>query len=203
MKTAVSWRPRGRRLSASREWNSRLLRVLIADDKAAVARTHQRMVLQGLGFARITEAGDGAQAIAAATREPFDLIVTDYNMPLMDGYALVSYLKQTPATATIPIVMVTTETSPAILDPVRKLGVVAVLDKGFAPATVKEVIDQVVPGEWAFFRSFFRRSGRVFEARRQPPSGLEDWHPTYKTEEQQEHGWRSRTTIALVGRGST
>ncbi len=118
------------------------IRVLIVDD-SGVARMHERMVLQGLGFALITEATDGAQAIAAATREPFDLIVTDYNMPLMDGYALVSYLKQTSTTAKIPIVMVTTETSPVILDPVRKLGVVAVLDKGFSPAAVKDIVDKL------------------------------------------------------------
>jgi CheY-like chemotaxis protein len=118
------------------------LRVLIVDD-STTARVHERTVLQGLGLTRFAESADGAQAIAAATREAFDLIVTDYNMPLMDGYALVSYLKQTPATKTIPIIMVTTETSPAILDPVRALGVAAVLPKAFEPAAVKDVIDKL------------------------------------------------------------
>src|SRR5262249_58574129 len=118
------------------------LRVLIVDD-SAVARTHERMVLEGLGFARFTEAADGAQAIAAAAREPFDLILTDYNMPLMDGYALVSYLKQTPATAEIPIVMVTSETAPEVLDPVRQLGVAAVFDKAFPTPDVKAVLDRL------------------------------------------------------------
>src|SRR5262249_58429542 len=118
------------------------LRVLIVDD-SAVARTHERMVLEGLGFARFTEAADGARAIAAAARERFDLILTDYNMPLMDGYALVSYLKQTPATAAVPVVLVTTETFPAVLDPIRKLGVVAVFDKAFPSADVKPVMDRL------------------------------------------------------------
>lgn len=117
-------------------------RVLIVDD-SATARVNERSVLMGLGFSAFAEAADGAQAIAAAAREPFDLIVTDYNMPLMDGYALVSYLKQTPATAGIPIVLVTTETAPAVLDPIRKLGVVAVFDKAFSAAAVKPVVDSL------------------------------------------------------------
>jgi serine/threonine protein kinase len=118
------------------------LRVLIVED-STVARVNERMVLEGMGFARFVEAADGAQAIAAATREPFDLIVTDYNMPLMDGYALISYLRQSPATAEIPIVMVTSETAAAVLDPVRQLGVAAVFDKAFSAADVKPVVDRL------------------------------------------------------------
>jgi two-component system chemotaxis response regulator CheY len=118
------------------------LRVLIVDD-STVARTIVRGGLQGLGFGHFVEVADGAQAIAAATREPFDLIVTDYNMPLMDGHALVSYLKQTPATASIPVVMVTTETDPKVLDPVRKLGVVGVVEKSFPVAVVKPIVDKL------------------------------------------------------------
>ena len=103
--------------------------MLIVDD-SSTARIHVRTVLQGLGFSQFLEVPDGAHAIAVAARESCDLIVTDYNMPLMDGRALVSYLKQNPATAAIPIVMVTTETEPRVLDPVRKLGVVAIVREG-------------------------------------------------------------------------
>jgi serine/threonine protein kinase/DNA-binding response OmpR family regulator len=118
------------------------LRVLIVDD-SAVARTCQRQVLRDLGFSQFAEVGDGAQAIAAATREVFDLIVTDYNMPLMDGHALVSYLKNTPATASIPVIMVTTETDPKLLDPVRKLGVTAIINKSFPADVVRQTVDSL------------------------------------------------------------
>ena len=116
------------------------LRVLIVDD-SSTARIQVRTVLQGLGFSQFNEVPDGAYAIAVAARESFDLIVTDYNMPLMDGRALVSYLKQNPATAAIPIVMVTTETEPRVLDPVRKLGVVAVVEKAFPAHVVGPLLD--------------------------------------------------------------
>jgi serine/threonine protein kinase len=118
------------------------LRVLIVDD-SATARMQVRMVLQELGFSRFLEDPDGAHAIATAARESCDLIVTDYNMPLMDGRALVSYLKQNPATSTIPILMVTTETEPRILDPVRKLGVLAIVEKAFPAAVVGPLLDSL------------------------------------------------------------
>jgi CheY-like chemotaxis protein/tRNA A-37 threonylcarbamoyl transferase component Bud32 len=119
------------------------LHVLIVDDSAA-ARAHVKQVLHGLGLVRFVEAADGAQAVAAVSRDTFDLIVTDYNMPYMDGLGLVGYLKQDPATASVPIIMVTTETDPAKLDAVRGLGVAAICDKSFEPEVVRRVIDEVV-----------------------------------------------------------
>jgi len=118
------------------------LRVLIVDDSSP-ARIQVRTVLQSLGFSQFTEVPDGAYAIAVAARESCDLIVTDYNMPLMDGRALVSYLKQNPPTAAIPIVMVTTETDPRVLDPVRKLGVIAVVEKAFPASVVGPLLDSL------------------------------------------------------------
>jgi two-component system chemotaxis response regulator CheY len=119
------------------------LRVLIVDDSAA-ARLHARGVLQGLRLAQFAEAADGAQAVAAVARETFDLIVTDYNMPFLDGRGLVGYLKQNPATATVPIILVTTEQDPAKLEAVRQLGVAAICDKSFPPEVIRKIIDQLV-----------------------------------------------------------
>jgi serine/threonine protein kinase len=114
-------------------------RVLIADDSSA-ARAHIKSVLRGFGMNRFLEASDGAQAVAAAARESFDLVVTDYNMPFMDGHSLVAYLKQNPSTASVPIIMVTTEDDPAKLEAVRQLGVTAVCDKRFRPEDVGAVL---------------------------------------------------------------
>ena len=113
--------------------------MLIVDD-SATARIHERRILEELGFKQFVEVGDGAYAIAVAARETFNLIVTDYNMPLMDGRALVSYLKQNPPTANIPILMVTTETDPRVLDPVRQMGVVGILDKSFPASLVEPLL---------------------------------------------------------------
>jgi serine/threonine protein kinase/DNA-binding response OmpR family regulator len=114
-------------------------RVLIVDDSTP-ARLHIRKVLTELGLRQFVEAPDGAQAVAAVAQGKFDLIVTDYNMPFMDGRGLVGYLKQNPATASVPIIMVTTETDPEKLDAVRRLGVV-VCDKSFPVEEVRRIID--------------------------------------------------------------
>jgi two-component system chemotaxis sensor kinase CheA len=95
------------------------IRALIVDDSAA-SRKHIQAVLTGLGLSQFVQAADGAQAVAAMAGATFDLIVTDYNMPHMDGRGLVGYLKQNPATASIPIIMVTTEQDPGKLDAVRQ-----------------------------------------------------------------------------------
>jgi len=118
------------------------LKVLIADD-SSTARMKVRSVLQQLGFSQFVEVPDGAYAIAIAAKERCDLIVTDYNMPLMDGRALVSYLKQNVATSSIPIMMVTTESDSQALDPVRKLGVVAIFRKAFPAEEVAPILDSL------------------------------------------------------------
>jgi two-component system chemotaxis response regulator CheY len=118
------------------------LRVLIVYDSTP-ARLHVQRVLEGLGLRHFVEAADGAQAVAAVARETFDLIVTDYNMPYLDGSGLAAYLKQNPSTAAVPIIMVTTETDAGKLDPVRQLGV-TVCDKSFRADEVRGILDTLV-----------------------------------------------------------
>ena len=120
------------------------LRVLIVDDSAA-ARIYERDVLKSFGVTDVVEASDGAKAVAAVVGQAFDLIVTDYNMPYMDGLGLVGYLKQNPNTASIPIIMVTTEQDPSKLERVRQLGVAAVCDKSFPAWVVQDVLEQMDP----------------------------------------------------------
>jgi serine/threonine protein kinase/DNA-binding response OmpR family regulator len=118
------------------------LRVLIVDDSGS-ARMHERSVLQGLGFVQFVEAADGAQAVAVVAREKFDLIISDYNMPYMDGGSLTGYLKQNPQTAAVPIIMVTTETDPSKIEAVRRLGVTAICEKSFPVDVVRGLIDRL------------------------------------------------------------
>jgi serine/threonine protein kinase len=118
------------------------LRVLIVDDSKP-ARVHVRRVLSEIGLGHFVEAADGAQAVASVAKESFDLIVTDYNMPFMDGHGLVGYLKQNPATASVPIIMVTTETDPAKLEAIRGLGVAAICEKSFPREIVRKIVDEL------------------------------------------------------------
>ncbi len=118
------------------------LRVLIVDDSKA-ARLQIRNVLAGIGVTQFAEAKDGAEAVALLARDAFGLVVTDYNMPLMDGRNLIAYLKQSPETAALPILMVTTETDPEKLEAVRALGVQVICDKQLPPEVVRNILEQL------------------------------------------------------------
>jgi len=70
-------------------------------------RTIQKRCLNQLGVSDIVEAEDGCQALEAFNRTPFDIVLTDWNMPNMDGLQLVKEIRQ--RNATVPVIMITTE----------------------------------------------------------------------------------------------
>jgi serine/threonine protein kinase/DNA-binding response OmpR family regulator len=118
------------------------LRVLVVDDSAA-ARVHIRRVLAGLGLRHIVEAADGAEAVTFLERETYDLVVTDYTMPRLDGRGLIDFVRHRSSTPSVPVIVVTTETDPAKLEAVRQLGVSAICDKSFKPEVVRGVLEKL------------------------------------------------------------
>jgi serine/threonine protein kinase len=118
------------------------LRVLVVDD-SAVARVHVRGVLASLGLSDITESCDGAAAAALLEKQTFDLVVTDYNMPRLDGRGLIELIRQRSAMPSVPVILTTTETDPARLEAVRQLGVSMICDKRFRPEEVRAVVDKL------------------------------------------------------------
>jgi two-component system chemotaxis response regulator CheY len=119
------------------------LKVLIVDDSAA-ARLHERGILQSLGLRQFSEAADGAQAVALTVGGAFDLVVTDLNMPHMDGSGLIGYLRQNPATAQVPVIMVTTERDPSKLANALRLGASALCEKSFTIEEVGPILDRLL-----------------------------------------------------------
>ncbi len=118
------------------------LRVLVVDDSAA-ARVHIRGVLTGLGLRHIAEAADGAEAVTVLQKEQYDLVVTDYNMPRLDGRGLVEFIRRHSPTPSVPVIVVTTETDPGKLDALRQLGVSAICAKSFPPDVVRGVLERL------------------------------------------------------------
>ncbi|PLY15184.1 MAG: two-component system response regulator [Sedimenticola sp.] len=116
--------------------------VLIVDD-SRMARNHIRRVLQNMGIERFTEAVDGIDALKQLSTRFFDLIITDYNMPKMDGKELIERIRSNTNQSSIPILMVTSEENNNRLAAVQNAGVSAVCDKPFEPATVRALIQQV------------------------------------------------------------
>ena len=124
------------------------VRVMVVDD-STLARKHICRVLTNMGIVRITEAVDGKQAaeIFSGSQEEFDLIITDLNMPVMDGQALIQYIRQDLNNAIIPILMVTSEHNETRLSNVQKAGVSGICDKPFDPQTVKEMLFRVLESD--------------------------------------------------------
>jgi len=121
------------------------LRVLVVDD-SLMARKHITRVLNNMGIKDIITANDGKQGVDtfSANQGAFDLIVTDYNMPVMDGQELIRFIRQDMGNTLIPILMVTSEENELRLNNVQQSGVSAICDKPFEPQTVKEMLFRVM-----------------------------------------------------------
>ncbi|HLA35396.1 MAG TPA: response regulator [Rhodocyclaceae bacterium] len=123
------------------------LRVLLVDD-SAMARGFIRRVLETLGIAHFIEAENGVEAVLALADAMVDLVVTDYNMPEMDGKALIDHIRQKSWQTTVPILMVTSESDQGRLAAVEEAGVSGICDKPFEPGMVKNLLRKVLRPEF-------------------------------------------------------
>lgn len=119
------------------------LNVLVVDD-SEFARKQIIRTLSMMGIENFAQAEDGKNAIPIINNEYFDLIITDYNMPELDGKALIEYIRNESMQRAVPILMVTSEGSMNKLAVIEQLGVSAVCDKPFDPKTVKGVIELIM-----------------------------------------------------------
>lgn len=119
------------------------LLVLVVDDSES-ARKHICRVLQGLGVENIVQASNGKEALKCIEQRPFDLIVTDYNMPEMDGQELIRHVREQGLDKSIPILMVTSERNSSRLAGIKQAGVSAMCDKPFEPAEVRSLIKKIM-----------------------------------------------------------
>jgi len=86
-----------------------MMRILAVDDSSSM-RDIVRIALTGAGF-DVTQASDATQALALARQSTFDIVLSDVNMPGMDGIGLIRALRAEPAYRCTPILMLTTEGS--------------------------------------------------------------------------------------------
>ena len=125
------------------DFASEELAVLIVDD-SYMARKHIRRVLASLGIENFTEAKDGKDAMEKLADQYFDLVVTDYNMPNMDGQELVDHIRNVSTQASVPVLMVTSEENENRLAAVQQSGVSAICDKPFGMDTVRSIVHQIL-----------------------------------------------------------
>jgi two-component system chemotaxis response regulator CheY len=116
--------------------------ILTVDDSPSM-RKMVSFTLVGAGF-QVVEAVDGIDAIEKAQGQNFDLVLTDQNMPRLDGLGLTRRLREFPQFKTVPILMLTTESSDLMKQAGRAAGATGWLVKPFDPDRLLEVINKVI-----------------------------------------------------------
>jgi two-component system chemotaxis response regulator CheY len=99
--------------------------------------------LRAAGY-QVTEAVDGQDGLDKANKQVFDLVLTDQNMPRMDGLTLIKSLRMLPTYQKVPILMLTTESSDEMKSKGRAAGANGWLVKPFDPQKLMEVVKKVI-----------------------------------------------------------
>ena len=119
------------------------MRFILVDDSSTM-RKIQRRTLEKIGYKDIFEADDGISALEMMANKPPDVVITDWNMPNMNGLELVKKIRET--NATIPIIMVTTEAEKTKVIEAIKAGISDYLIKPFTPEGLSDKIKKVTAG---------------------------------------------------------
>ena len=123
--------------------NVAALKVLIVDDQKSV-RQVTRMTLEEIGVRHIHEAENGVKAIDTATLQPLDLIISDYNMPEMDGLGLLRAVRGHPAARRVPFILVTGRGDKELVVKAAQAGANNYVVKPFTADILKQKIEQVI-----------------------------------------------------------
>jgi two-component system chemotaxis response regulator CheY len=115
--------------------------ILIVDDSILMRTALKRTIdMVGIEIASITEAGNGKEALEVLENNPVDLILTDLNMPEMNGVELVHFLKESSEYSNIPVIVITTESSTVRIEELQEAGILDYLHKPFTPEEFRETI---------------------------------------------------------------
>jgi two-component system, chemotaxis family, chemotaxis protein CheY len=115
--------------------------VLLVDDSSTMRKIVGRSLRQaGIEFDNIYEAADGLQALEMLEKETVDLVLSDINMPNMDGISFLREKANRPNIKDIPVFMISTETGDDIIGEAKSLGAVGAIKKPFTPDMVNAVL---------------------------------------------------------------
>jgi two-component system, chemotaxis family, chemotaxis protein CheY len=117
--------------------------VLVVDDAFSL-RQLVAFSLQSAGF-NVLEAGNGQEGLDQLAKHKVDLIISDLNMPVMDGITFVRNLRQMPSARYTPVLMLTTESQPAFKQEAKAAGATGWIVKPFQPSKLLETVAKVSP----------------------------------------------------------
>ncbi|PKG39865.1 chemotaxis response regulator CheY [Psychromonas sp. Urea-02u-13] len=120
----------------------RNMKVLIVDDFSTMRRIIKNL-LRDLGFTNTFEADDGSTALPMLKDGSFEFVVTDWNMPIMQGIDLLKEIRKDPKLKHLPVLMVTAEAKREQIIEAAQAGVNGYIVKPFTAGTLKEKLDKV------------------------------------------------------------
>jgi len=118
------------------------MKILVVDDFATMRRIIRNILTQ-LGYTNVDEADDGSSALDRLNAVPADLVITDWNMPHMNGLELVRAIRGDEKLKQVPVLMVTAEATKQNIIEAIKAGVNDYIVKPFTAEVMKEKIDKV------------------------------------------------------------
>ncbi len=115
--------------------------LLIVDDSAAIRKILQRVLLKTeMPIGTIHEAGDGVEALAVLRANKIDIVLSDINMPNMDGLQLLSQIRAKEEWKTMPVILITTEGSQTKVMEAAHMGATGYVRKPFTPEQIGNVL---------------------------------------------------------------
>lgn len=115
---------------------------LVVDDFSTMRRI-VRNLLKELGYTNVDEAEDGVMALAKLRSETFDFVVSDWNMPNMDGLTMLQNIRADPALCKLPVLMVTAEAKKENIIAAAQAGANGYVVKPFTAATLDEKLAKI------------------------------------------------------------
>lgn len=121
------------------------MNILVVDDSSLTRKAIKRIIdMLDLDVGQIIEAENGAKALEVFSEIKIDLVLADLNMPEMGGIEMIYHMRGNETTKSIPVVVVSTESSTTRIEGLLANGAKAYLHKPFTPEDFKEVITQTV-----------------------------------------------------------
>jgi two-component system chemotaxis response regulator CheY len=105
-----------------------------------------RKGLNAIGIEQIVEAKDGAEALQIMKQRRFDLVISDYNMPNIDGLELVEHIRHYSDQPTVPVMMITSEQNESRLAAIQSAEVSAICNKPLNYDTLKQMVRRFTTG---------------------------------------------------------